>query len=61
MMFGSSEDYVMKYTMRDVNRLRVTRGWPRLIAMEYYIDLAQLLGDVVSKTLQDNYDRERML
>ena len=48
----------MKYTMRDVNRLRIDRGWPRLIAMEYYIDLAQLLGDSVSKTLQDNYQRE---
>ena len=48
----------MKYTMRDVNRLRIDRGWPRLIAMEYYIDLAQLLGDVVSQTLQENYNRE---
>ena len=52
------EDDVMKYTMRDVNKLIMSRGWPRWIAMEYYIDLAQLLGDSVSKTLQDNYQRE---
>ena len=48
----------MKYTMKDVNRLIITRGWPRLIAMDYYIDLAVLLGDSVSKTLQENYNRE---
>ena len=48
----------MKYTMRDVNKLVMSRGWPRTIAMEYYISLAELLGDVVSQTLQDNYKRE---
>jgi len=48
----------MKYTMRDVNRLIMSRGWPRVIAMSYYIDLAVVLGDVVSKTLQENYNRE---
>ena len=48
----------MKYTMRDVNRLVMSRGWPRVIAMEYYIHLAELLGDEVSQTLQDNYQRE---
>jgi len=48
----------MKYTMRDVNKLVMSRGWPRLVAMEYYIELAQLLGDSVSQTLQENYNRE---
>jgi len=57
MIYDSSEDY-MKYTMRDVNKLIMSRGWPRVMAMEYYIDLAELLGDEVSQTLQDNYQRE---
>ena len=49
---------LMKYTMRDVNRLIMARGWPRMMAMAYYITLAYASGDDVSQTLQDNYDRE---
>ena len=43
--------------MRDVNRLIMARGWPRMMAMAYYITLANASGDDVSQTLQGNYDR----
>ena len=58
MMNSNTWRMMMKYTMRDVNKLVMSRGWPRLVAMEYYIELAQLLGDSVSQTLQENYNRE---
>lgn len=49
----------MTYTMRDVNKLIMARGWPRLMAMEYYIELCLFTSDNASNTLVENYNRER--
>lgn len=49
----------MTYTMRDVNRLRMDRGWPKLMALEYYIKLAQESGNDASRSLMMAYTVER--
>jgi len=49
----------MMYTMRDVNRLRMDRGWPKLMALEYYIKLSQTTGDSLSDTLKNAYTSAR--
>jgi hypothetical protein len=49
----------MVYTMKDVNRLRMDRGWPKLMALEYYIDLANLAGNEASRSLMLAYTEER--
>jgi hypothetical protein len=49
----------MTYTMRDVNRLRMDRGWPRLVALEYYINLALITGDDASDSLKKAYTSAR--
>jgi len=46
------------YTMKDVNRVVMSRGWPRIIAMSYFIDLADKTGQNVSYNLEDNYNKE---
>jgi len=52
-------EYKMTYTMRDVNRLRMDRGWPKLMALEYYIELAQESGNDASRSLMMAYTVER--
>ena len=52
-------EYKMTYTMRDVNRLRMDRGWPKLMALEYYIELAQESGNDASRSLMMAYTAER--
>ena len=47
------EEYKMIYTMRDVNRLRMDRGWPKLMALEYYIELAQESGNEAKQVFDD--------
>jgi hypothetical protein len=49
----------MTYTMRDVNRLRMDRGWPRLVALEYYINLARYGGNDASDNLKKAYTSAR--
>jgi len=49
----------MTYTMRDVNRLRMDRGWPRLVALEYYITLASYGGNDASDSLKKAYTSAR--
>jgi hypothetical protein len=52
-------EYKMTYTMRDVNRLRMDRGWPRLVALEYYINLARYSGNDASDSLKKAYTSAR--
>jgi len=49
----------MRYTMRDVNRLRMDRGWPKLMALEYYWDLSLLDGNCASHSLMNAYTKAR--
>ncbi len=46
------------YTMQDVNRVVRKRGWTRMIAMSYFILLADKTGQNVSYNLEDNYNKE---
>lgn len=49
----------MQYTMRDVNRLRMDRGWPKLMALEYYWELSLLDGNNASQSLMRAYTKSR--
>ena len=46
------------YTLRDVNNLIMDRGWPRMLAMEFYMGLGEKTGEGVSETLDTCYHRE---
>tara|TARA_R110000868_G_C10347953_1_gene715986 strand:+ start:102 stop:323 length:222 start_codon:yes stop_codon:yes gene_type:complete len=48
----------MVYSMRDVNRMVMQRGWARMAAMEYCIDIAHLTDKKVSDNLKKNYAKE---
>jgi hypothetical protein len=46
------------YTMQDVNRVVMSTGWTRMIALSYFIDLADKTGQNVSYNLEYNYNKE---
>jgi hypothetical protein len=46
------------YTLRDVNKLRATRGWPRLMALEYYVNLGKKLNEPVAANVLKGYAEE---
>ena len=48
----------MDYSMRDVNSMVMQRGWSRMTAMEYCIEIAHLTDGKVSDNLKKNYARE---
>ena len=47
----------MKYTMKDVNKLMVDRGWRQTQALDYYIKIGTKTGLGVSKNVVNNYNR----
>jgi len=47
----------MKYTMKDVNKLMVDRGWRQTQALDYYIKIGGKTGLGVSKNVVNNYNR----
>ena len=57
MMYDTEVPHIL-YTMQDVNKVIMDRGWPRLVAMSYFIDLADVTGQMVSDNLKNNYSRE---
>jgi hypothetical protein len=57
MMYDTEVPHIL-YTMEDVNKVIMDRGWPRLVAMSYFIDLADVTGQMVSDNLKNNYSRE---
>jgi|TARA_R110000803_G_scaffold91363_1_gene158716 hypothetical protein len=56
-MYDTEVPHIL-YTMQDVNKVIMDRGWPRLVAMSYFIDLADVTGQMVSDNLKNNYSRE---
>ena len=57
MMYDTEVPHIL-YTMQDVNKVIMDRGWPRLVAMSYFIDLADVTGQMISDNLKNNYSRE---
>jgi hypothetical protein len=57
MMYDTEVPHIL-YTMEDVNKVIMDRGWPRLVAMSYFIDLADVTGQMISDNLKNNYSRE---
>ena len=57
MMYDTEVPHIL-YTMEDVNKVIMNRGWPRLVAMSYFIDLADVTGQMISDNLKNNYSRE---